>query len=172
MAGGGQVSIYGAEVILNNIAGLNVPVVAGSAPTVKPGLWWIDTGSGNAVKRYNGSAWVVDTGNRYLALLTANPSGATSLAGITEVTTGGYARQLVTWGNPTAAYPSALVNTNTITFGAFTADMLVPAIYLAMVTESSGTTGNIDYAWSIPAQQVETSQNIQIAIGQLALSQS
>lgn len=169
---GGQVSIYAAEIVLNNVAGLVVPVVSGSAPTPKPGLWWIDTGSGNTVKRYNNSAWVVDTGNRYLALLSANPAGATTLAGITEITTTGYSRQLISWGNPTAAYPSVLTNTNTITFGPFTADMLVPATYVGLVTEASGTTGNIEYAWSIPAQQVDTSQNIQIAIGDWTLSQS
>lgn len=169
---GGQVSIHGAEVVLNNIAALVVPVVASSAPTPQPGLYWIDTSAGNAVKRYNNSAWVVETGNRYLALLSANPAGATSLTGITEITTAGYSRQLVTWGAPSAAYPSVLANTNTVTFGPFTTDMLVPATYLGLVTESSGTTGNIDYAWAIPAQQVETSQNIQIAIGQLTLSQS
>jgi hypothetical protein len=52
------------------------------------------------------------------------------------------------------------------------ADMLVAATYMALVTVSTGTAGNIDYAWNIPAQQVETSQNIQIAIGQLTLSMS
>lgn len=169
---GGQVSIHGAEAVLNLIAGLAVPVVSGSAPTGKPGLYWIDTGSGNAIKYWNGAAWVVDNGNRYLALLTANPAGVTTMAGLTEVTTTGYSRQQVTWGNPTAVYPSVLVNTNTITFGPMTADMLVAATYMALVTVASGTAGNIDYAWSIPAQQVDTSQNIQIAIGQLALSQS
>ena len=169
---GGQVSIHGAEAVLNLLGGLAVPVVSGSAPTGKPGLYWIDTGSGNAVKYYNGSAWVVDNGNRYLALLTANPAGVTSMAGLSEITTAGYARQQVTWGNPSAAYPSVLTNTNTITFGPMSADMLVAATYMALVTVSTGTAGNIDYAWNIPAQQVETSQNIQIAIGQLTLSMS
>jgi hypothetical protein len=169
---GGQVSIYGGEVTLNNIAGLNVPVVASSAPSPLPGLWWINTSAGNAVMRYNGTAWVAETGARYFALLSANPAGAASIAGMTEITTAGYSRQLVQWAAPTAAYPSVLLNTNTITFGPMTADMVLPATYLAMVTEATGTTGNIEYAWSIPAQQVDTSQNIQIAIGQFSLSQS
>lgn len=167
----GQVSQYGAQSIVNLFAG-NVPVaVQGSAPTPVPGLSWVDTSSSNAVKHYNGSAWVTGT-SRYLMLLTAPPGTATTIAGLTEVTTSGYARQSVTFATATGAYPSVVSNSNLVTFGPFTADMLLPSQWAAMVDVSSGTTGQFLYSWNIASQQVSASQNIQISIGQLSLSES
>lgn len=83
----------------------------------------------------------------YLALLTAAPTDATTPANMTEVFaagTSGYARVAVTWSVPTGD-PSVTSNTNTLTFGAFTA-ATGTIVACALVTATSGTTGNL-YAW-------------------------
>jgi hypothetical protein len=166
-----QVLEVGSELCLNAIAGNTVPVVAGSAPTWVPGLYWIDSGSAYAVKTWNGTSWVA-AGSEYLALATSDPTHATDMTGIIEVLTSGYTRQAVTWTAASAAYPSVLSNSATITWGPMTADMLLPADWVVLVTTASGATGFPLYAWQISPQQVSTSQNIQIATGALTLSQS
>lgn len=81
----------------------------------------------------------------YVALLTAAPTDASTLGTMTELTTSGYARQSVAWSAPSAADPPETHNTNTITFGPFTADP--PNVtHFAIVSASSGTTGDF-LAW-------------------------
>lgn len=171
---GGQIAQVAAQATLNYMGGTIVPVVATSAPTWVPGQWWIDSNSGYAVKGWNGSSWVVDTGARYLALLTADPTAepAVNVSDLTEVTTSGYARQQVNWTNATAAYPSSMDNSNLVTWGPFSTDMALPAQWVAMVTTISGTSGLLLYTWPIASQQVSASQDIQIATNQFSLSQS
>ena len=169
----GQITPTGAEIGLNHLAGLVVPNVGASAPTYIPGLYWIDSGNSYAVKGYNGSSWVTTTGARYLCLLSSDPTGLTAVNQLTEIQTAGYARQLISFANATAAYPSVLTNSSTITFGPFTADMVLAAGWLAMVSTSSGTNGHFLYGWTIKnAQKVASSQSIQIETGALALSTS
>lgn len=73
----------------------------------------------------------------------------------------------------TASYPSVSTDSGTVTWGPMTADMLVPALFAALVTVSSGTQGLYLYSWPLPdPQQVSTSQSIQIATSQLSLSQA
>ena len=109
----------------------------------------------------------------YLALLTADPSGLSTIAALTEVTTAGYARVAVVWGTPSATYPSVVSNTNLITFGPMSANMTLPAQWLALVTSASGTSGELKYTWILNApQQVLATQTVAIAAGALTISQS
>lgn len=168
----GQIAEFGAAGIANHLAGSAIPVVASSPPTWFPGLYWIDTSSGNAVKTWNGSAWVTGAGSRFLALLSADPvaANAVNITDLTEITTAGYARQSVTFAHSSTAYPSSLSNTNLITFGPMTAGMTNAVQWVAMVTVASGTTGYFLMSWIMPTSvQVNSSQSIQIGVGELVI---
>lgn len=169
----GSLSRTGARAAMNNALGKVLPVVNGVAPTWKPGMWWIDTGAGNAIKRWNGSSWVVDSGVRYLALLFSAPAEDVTIAAMNEITTTGYARVAATLDFATDADPTVVLNTNLITFGPMSVDMTVPATHAALVDVSSGTSGQVLYTWELDlAQQVNASQTIQVAIGQLSAALS
>lgn len=177
----GQLSQVGAQVLANKIAGNAVPVLQTSAPTWIPGMDWIDTTSGATLKTWNGSAWVVGAATRYVALLTASPftSGpgggfAQAISDLVEVTTTGYARQIATWTNASAAYPAPVSNSAVLTFGPMTAGMALAAQWAALVTHAAtGTAGLLLYFWQLDApQQVSVSQSIQVPIGNLSLSES
>ena len=160
----------GAQEILNSFTKAVVPVIGGSAPTWEPGLYWVDSG---VLKEWNGSAWAAITTDLYLALCTADPSGLTTIGALTEVTTSGYSRVATTWGYSSATVPSTISNSDTIIFGPMSADMLLAAQWVALVTVASGTTGLLKYTWVLDEpEQVETSQSIAIAVGTLTISQS
>jgi hypothetical protein len=109
----------------------------------------------------------------YLALCTADPSSAVTVAEISEVTTAGYARAEVVWNTPTAAYPSVITNSNLIVWGPMSANMALAAQWVAMVTSASGTSGQLLYTWTLDdPQQVYATQEIAIAAGELSISQS
>lgn len=105
----------------------------------------------------------------YLALLTSAPTDATTLATMSEVTTAGYARQSVTWSAPSGD-PSETHNTNTITFGAFTADP--PNVtHCALVSAASGTTGDFIYYWTLDtARDGISGDSIRVAASALSMS--
>lgn len=176
----GQVSQVGAQALANKIGGNVPPFIGTSAPTWKPGLDWIDTTSGATLKFWNGSAWIVGTEPRYVALLTASPftSGpgggyAQSISDLVELTTAGYARQVVDFTDAGAAYPAPVANNATVTFGPMTATMTLAAQWAALVTASSGTAGLLYYFWTLDTpQQVSVSQSIQIPVSGLSLSES
>jgi hypothetical protein len=108
----------------------------------------------------------------YLALLTADPSGLTTVAALSEVTTSGYSRVLMTWGSPTLAIPSVVANTNLVTFGPMTANMALAAQWLALVTSASGTSGELKFTWTMDEpEQVLSTQTVDIAAGELTISQ-
>lgn len=162
----------GAQTQLNALTGFTVPVVAASAPTGVIGLYWINTSSGNSVNEWNGTSWVA-AGNPYLALLTADPTGVSTIAGLTECTDSGYSRVQVSFSAATAAYPSVASNTALITIGPFTVNMSLPSQWFALVSASSGTTGLLLNTWTFsPPQQVKATQTINIAAGALQIIQS
>jgi hypothetical protein len=159
----------GAQLELNSLTGNAVPVVAGSAPTWIPGLYWINSSGGYSVNQWNGSSWVA-AGSNYLALLTADPTGQTTIAGLTECGDSGYARIAVVWNNATAAYPSITANTSLLAFGPFTVNMSLGAQWLALVTVLSGTVGFLLNTWTLSTpQQVSATQTIDIAAGALQM---
>jgi len=172
---GGQVAQVGAQMMLNHLLGNAAPVVSATAPAIPvPGQWWINTSSGNSVNQYNGTAWVVDSGNRYLALLTADPTllPAVLISDLAEVTTPGYSRQGVTWSDASSAYPSVSDNSGNVTWGPFTANMAVGTQWVALVTAASGLTGLLLYTWTVGLQQVNTSESIQLAATEFTLAQA
>ena len=82
------------------------------------------------------------SGTTYLGLATAIPnSNDLTLANITEVTTGGYIREAVTWGAATSTNmsvdPVTITNTVDVNFPAVTADM-TPAPYAFLTDTASG----------------------------------
>lgn len=176
----GQLTTVGAQILANKIAGTVPPAIQTSAPTWVPGLDWINTTSGAVLNSWNGSAWVTGALNRYVALLTASPftsgpSGGLSqaISDLVEVTTAGYSRQLTTFSNAGAVYPSPVSNSGVLTFGPMTASMTLAAQWAALVTAATGTTGLLLYYWTLDTpQQVAVSQSIQLPIGTLSLSES
>ena len=85
----------------------------------------------------------------YLALLSAAPTDTSTLATMTEISTSGYSRQTIAFSAP-AGDPSSTNNTAQLTFGPFSADP--PNItHCALVSASSGTTGDITAWWSLTA---------------------
>lgn len=163
----------GAQRALNSLTGTVVPVVSGSAPTPQPGQYWIDTGAGNAVKEYNGVAWAAAPAQYFLALLTADPTGAILISDLTEVLTTGYARVACAFTPAPAALPAVISNSSLLTFGPMTANMAVAAQWAALVTVSSGTVGKLQYTWQLEEpQQVLATQEIAIAAGTLTITQS
>lgn len=171
----GQIGTRAAQAALNLLTGNAVPVVSSSAPaTWFPGQYWINAANSYLPYEYNGTAWVPASGTRYLALLTADPTQlpAVNISDLAEVTTAGYARAVVTMSAATANYPSVSTDSGTISWGPMTADMLVPALFAALVTVSAGSQGLYLFSWPLPEpQQVSVSQYIQIATSQLSLSQ-
>lgn len=173
----GQISQYQAMGSLNHLSGQAEVLVQGTAPVWYPGVVWVNSSSGYSINTWNGQAWVTNFGQRWLALLTADPvaGGVVNLsdAGFSEVQTAGYARQTVTFGQASSAYPSTTSNVGLITFGPMTATMTLPTQWVAMVTGSAGTTGLFLASWVITqGVLVNASQSIQISPGQLVLDQA
>jgi hypothetical protein len=175
-----QLAQYGDMGLVNDLAGLTVPVVQSTAPTWTPGMYWVNT-TNNTTYQWmgtnTGGGWLsLGVGQRYLALLSTDPvlGQAVNITdpGFVEMNTLGYSRQIVTFSQATAVYPSTSANTNLITFGPMTTSMLAAVQWVALVTSSSivPTTGFFLASWNLTAPiQVNASQNIQIGIGQLLL---
>jgi hypothetical protein len=162
----------GAQISLNCLTRSVPPVVSSTAPTWVPGMYWVDTGHSNAIKAWNGSAWVTDL-NLYLALCTADPTGQTTAAGISECTDSGYARQAAAFINASAAYPSVSSNSGLIVFGPFNVNMSLSVQWAALVSAVTGTTANVHETWTLSQQwQVLATQTIDIPVGSLTITES
>jgi hypothetical protein len=119
---------------------------------------------------WNGTGWVA-AGNPYLALLVADPTGVSTIAGLTECSDSGYSRTEISFGAASAAYPSIASNSSLISFGPFSVNMSLPAQWLALVSVSSGTTGLLLDTWTFsPPKQVSATQYISIAAGALEIT--
>lgn len=178
----GQIAPIAADATLNLLSGEFTLAVQSSAPTWVPGLYWVDSGHGNALNMYNGITWV-NVANRYLALLTSDPatSGpggtpAVLISDLDECSDSGYARQPVTMGTATGtSTPAVAANSGLITWGPFNVDMALPVSWLALVTVQSGSNGLLVWTWDVPAemaQQVAASEFVQCPTGGLVMSQS
>jgi hypothetical protein len=138
--------------------------MAGSTPT------W----AGNALDFLTGRA-VAYTAPRstYLALLIADPvgeDGSVDMTTLPEVSTPGYARQQVVWTAP-AGSPVTTANNALLFYGPFTSDMTDAAVFAALVTSASGTTGDVIYVWPIDSPLLAvTNESLQIAAGALTLN--
>lgn len=181
----GQLSATGAQALANVIGGIVPPALVdgmAGAPAWVPGLTVIDYSASPPQPYYwDGTGWAAGVQPLYVALLTGDPTVsspdggyAQGVADLTEDATAGYQRQPVTFAEPAGAgYPATISSTAALTFGPYTAAQLQSVQWAALVTSSSGTTGLLLYLWTLPApQQVSASQSIQIAAGDLMLSQS
>jgi hypothetical protein len=87
----------------------------------------------------------------YLALLTAAPTDATTLATMSEYAAAGYARQTFTPSVPAASGANRRsANTNSLSYGPLTgATGAVNITHCALVSALSGTTGDLVYYWTL-----------------------
>jgi hypothetical protein len=181
----GQLTQYGAEFLANKFTGEATPFIGGSAPgTWIVGQEWINGTTLHVYDPYT-SAWVTGPYQYYMATLTSDPTVAGPGGGLAvnisdiapiEDTTPGYLRQPVTFGVGSAAEPSNVVNTNTLTFGPYTSNQSLPVGYAALLAipaqftssysplASTVLNGLLMYLWSVPnPQQVLTTQSISVA---------
>lgn len=105
----------------------------------------------------------------YLALLSAAPTDASTIASVTEIGVAGYARQPVSWTAPTGD-PSRSQNSAVVTFGPFTADP--PNVtHCALVSASSGTAGDFIMHWVLDvAKDAAINESISFAAGALSMT--
>lgn len=98
----------------------------------------------------------------YLMLGTSAPTDATTLATFAEVSTAGYARQVLTWAAPSGD-PSTTSITAQVTFGPFSADP--PNVtHCAEGSASSGTSGDLTWFWALDvAKDAASGESIQFA---------
>ena len=163
----------GAQKSLNVLVDAAIPVVSTSAPSWIPGLIWINNNfSPPTVNQWNGSSWVIASAGPRLALLTADPTGQSTISGLSECADSGYSRVQVIFNAATSAYPSVVSNSSLLSFGPFTVNMSLPVQWLALVSSTSGTSGFLLNTWTLSApQQVSATQSINIAAGALAITQ-
>lgn len=132
--------------------------MAGEASTVGANLA-LDAMTGRAT---------VTARTTYLALLTAAPTDATTLATMAELTATGYARQAVTWTVPSGD-PSVTSNSGAITFGPVSTDPL-NVTHAALVSAASGTVGDFIYFWTLNvARDGISGDSFQVANGALVM---
>ena len=109
----------------------------------------------------------------YLALATALPASPNTATltqfDDTELTTAGYERQAVTWGDPSGE-PSEVANDSEVVFGPFEADP--PEVSTIFLTDTSiGSSGNVMAYWSVDVNRdAGNADSLRIAIGDLTLS--
>lgn len=104
----------------------------------------------------------------YLAMLSAAPTDASTLATMTEIGTSGYARQSIAWTAPSGD-PAETHNSAVITF-TFTAD---PAniTHAAIVSASSGTTGDFLMWWALDnARDAGAGESISFPISSVSMT--
>ena len=106
----------------------------------------------------------------WIALLTAAPTRTTTLATMSEVAVAGYARQAATYSAPTSADPPVTSLTTGLTWGPFTGDP--PNVtHAALVSASSGTTGEISEYWTLDAaKDVGVNDSLTAAAGTCSIS--
>lgn len=115
--------------------------------------------------------WKTAPFSTYAMLLTAVPDDDATLPTLAELTTGGYTRAQVTWSAATATSPSTISNSTLLGFGALTADMVQPAVAVALTTTATGTAGDYLMWWSLDQpMQIQTGQQLQIAPGKLSMT--
>jgi hypothetical protein len=112
------------------------------------------------------------TGSVFLALLTATPTDTNlTMAAVTEYGATGYARQTIAFSAATAAEPSVIANSGTITFGPFTAGTGATVTHAAVCDASSGTTANIIATVALTASRTPaTGDSLQAAASSFTFS--
>lgn len=124
-------------------------------------------GKRRALDAMMGKAVAAIGASTYLGLATVDPGENPTLASISEVTTAGYARQLVNMSVASDASTTQSSNAEVETWGPFTDDP--PPIGWAFLTDAaSGTTGTILERWKLDtARDAAINDSLQAAIGAL-----
>jgi hypothetical protein len=158
---------------LNSVTGVAAPLVQTSTPaTGVLGQYWVNASDASIVQTWNGTTWVA-VGGPYVALLTADPTGSTTISQLGECTDGGYSRQAVDWNSATSGTPVSIENSELITFGPFSVNMALPCQWLALVSIPSGTTGLLLETFTLSSpQQVLATQSITLAPQALTITDS
>lgn len=131
-----------------------------AGPTTVAATAVLDFLSGRTTPRYTAAK------NTYLSLHSGEPTSV----GNKEITTSGYARKQISWTAPSGS-PTASVNTSQISFGPMNANMSVAATHAALVTSSSGTTGDLLYIWALPQSVTALNgETVDAASGSLGLA--
>jgi hypothetical protein len=167
------VSPQGSMFQLNSVTGVAAPLVQTATPSSGVlGQYWVNASSSSVVQTWNGSSWVT-IGGPYLALLTADPTGATTISQLSECTDSGYSRQEVTWNQATSGVPVSIQSSALITFGPFSVNMTLPCQWLALVSVPTGTSGLLLETFTLSSpQQVLATQNITLAPQALTITDS
>ena len=158
---------------LNSVTGVAAPIVQTSSPLSGVlGQYWVNASSSSTVQIWNGTSWVA-IGGPYLALLTADPTGSTTMSQLSECADSGYSRQVVDWNPATAGTPVSIQNGALITFGPFSVNMTLPCQWLALVSVPTGTNGLLLETFTLSSpQQVLATQNITLAPQALTITDS
>jgi hypothetical protein len=158
---------------LNSVTGVAAPLVQTSTPaTGVLGQYWVNASNSSTVQIWNGTSWVAVVGP-YVALLTADPTGSTTIAQLAECADAGYTRQVVDWNPATAGTPVSIQNSALITFGPFSVNMTLPCQWLALVSVPTGTTGLLLETFTLSSpQQVLATQSITLAPAALTITDS
>jgi len=108
----------------------------------------------------------------YIALVTATPTDThLTMATQTEYAATGYARQLFGPTTATAAEPSVISNTATITFGPFTAGTGATVTHAVICDAVSGTSANIIASVALTASRTPaTGDSLQAAASAFTFS--
>lgn len=111
-------------------------------------------------------------GSVWIALLTAAPTDTNlTMAAVTEYAATGYARQVFGPTSATAAEPSVISNTSTITFGPFTAGTGATVTHAAICDAVSGTAANIIATVALTASRTPaTGDSLQAAASAFTFS--
>lgn len=108
----------------------------------------------------------------YLALLTAAPTDATTMATMAELgapPVSGYARQVVAFTDPAATESTS--NSAALTFGPFSAD-LANVTHAALVSAATGTAGDLTFYWTLDtARDPANGDSIVFPIGALVMTE-
>jgi hypothetical protein len=163
----------GSLIQLNSVTGVAAPIVQTTTPVVGVvGQYWVNASDASTVQIWNGSSWVA-VGGPYLALLSADPTGADDITDLSECADAGYSRQAVVWNEAEAGTPVSIQNNALITFGPFTGNMSLPCQWLALVSVASGTIGLLLETFTLSApQQVLATQSITLAPEALTITDS
>jgi hypothetical protein len=107
--------------------------------------------------------------NTYLMLLTSPPTDQSTISTLVELSIGGYARQVMVWSAATGQ-PATTSNGASIVFGPFTFAS-APIGWAALVSVSSGTTGDFLMWWSFNiSQSLAVGQSLTIPANSLVMS--
>jgi len=166
------VAQQGSMLQLNALTSTSAPIVNTSTPgSGIIGQYWVNASNASVISQWNGASWVAAI-TPYVALLTSDPTGLTTIASLSECADSGYARQQATFTAAGATVPVTTSNSALLTFS-FSVNMAFPIQWMALVSVATGTTGTLLQTWTLNSPwQVLATQSINFAAGALVITDS